>query len=116
MSVSRFYHNAKCSKARQALTLLESHGVEPEIIRYLDNPPSVPTLITLSEKLGGDPRAMMRTKEPKYAELGLGDPRLVHLALLTAISEHPILLERPIFVNGDRAILGRPPEKVLELI
>jgi arsenate reductase (glutaredoxin) len=111
----QIYVNPACSKCRTALSLLQEHGVQTDTIRYLDEPPSVADLKTLMQLLGiDDPRLMMRTGEPVYAELALdnvdGD------ALLEAIAHQPILLERPIFVMGDRAVIARPPDRLLELL
>jgi arsenate reductase len=112
---SQLYFNPSCSKCRTAHALLDERGVRAEIIRYLDTPPTCPDLERLMQLLEiDDPRQMMRTGEPMYTELGLSDASpddLIH-----AITMHPILLERPIFVVGDRAVVARPPERVLELL
>ncbi len=111
------YHNPRCSKSRQTLQLLEERGIQPEIIRYLDQPPTVAELDGLLAKLGlEDPRQLMRKKEAEYKALGLDDPALERQALLEAMHSHPKLIERPIVVNGDRARIGRPPEAVLEIL
>ena len=111
----RIFVNASCSKCRTALALLEEHDVAADAIHYLDEPPTVADLNELMTLLGiDDPRLMMRRDEPAYAELALDDA--AGDALLEAIVEHPILLERPIFVVGDRAIIARPPERLLELL
>src|SRR6478672_7281216 len=109
------YFNPRCSKCRTAEGLLQERGVDAEIVRYLDEPPTIGDLRRLMTLLGiSDPREMMRTGEDVYKELKLdtanGD------ALLQAITEHPILLERPIVVRGDRAVIARPPERLLELL
>jgi arsenate reductase len=109
------YSNPACSKCRTAVALLEEHGVEADTIAYLDEPPTVQDLTGLMQLLGiDDPRRMMRTGEAVYTELALADEE--GDALLRAISQHPILLERPIFVVGDRAVIARPPERLLELL
>ena len=110
------YHNPRCSKSRQGLALLREHGVEPEIVEYLKTPPSVDELDAILRKLGMEPRELMRRKEPEYKELGLAEESLPRGRLIAAMVEHPRLIERPIVVSGDRAVLGRPTEKVLELI
>jgi arsenate reductase (glutaredoxin) len=112
---ARLYVNPSCSKCRTALALLAEHGVQADSIRYLEHPPKIDELERLMQSLGiEDPRLMMRTGEPVYAELKLADrPRD---ELLEAITRQPILLERPILVVGDRAVLARPPERVLELL
>lgn len=109
------YFNPSCSKCRTADALLRDRGVDAELVRYLDAAPTVDELRRLMGLLGiDDPRLMMRTGESVYAELGLD--RASGESLLEAISAHPILLERPILVVGDRAVIARPPEKVLELL
>lgn len=111
----QLYFNPSCSKCRSAQALLDEHQVEAEVIRYLDQPPTVEELRHLMDLLSiDDPRLMMRTAEPAYAELGLADASAD--ALLQAITEHPILLERPIYVVGDRAVIARPPDKLLDLL
>lgn len=109
------YFNPSCSKCRTAASILQERGVDPEVVRYLDTPPTVEELRRLMGMLGiDDPRAMMRTGEPVYSELGLADAGPE--ALLEAIAGHPILLERPILVVGGRAVIARPPERLLELL
>jgi arsenate reductase (glutaredoxin) len=111
----QIYFNPSCSKCRTAQSILEEHDVRADTIRYLDEPPTVAELKELMRLLGiDDPRLMVRTGEPVYAELGLADQ--ASDALLEAIARHPILLERPIFVVGQRAVIARPPERVLELL
>jgi len=114
--MSRYFHNPRCSKSRGALELLRGRGIEPEIVPYLERPPTPAELRTLALMLEGGPRAMLRTGEPEYTRLGLADPGLPDEALIAAMAGHPRLIERPIFVHGDRAVIGRPPERVLELL
>lgn len=110
------YHNPRCSKSRQTLALLEENGVTPEIVLYLETPPSKATLKGLVKKLGlSSAREMMRTKEAPYTDLSLKDVA-AETALIDAMAENPILIERPIVVNGDRAAIGRPPESVLDIL
>ena len=109
------WFNPKCSKCRGARDILEGEDVACEIVRYLEESPGCSELERVMGLLGiTDPREMMRTGEPVYTELGLataeGD------ALLDAMVEHPILIERPIVIRGDRAVIGRPPERVKELL
>ena len=110
------YHNPRCSKSRATLALLESKGLQPEVIRYLETPPSPDRLDALLTMLGREPREAMRRKEAPYAALGLDDPGHGREALIEAMAGNPILIERPIVVVGDRAAIGRPPEAVLELL
>jgi len=116
MSEVTLYHNPRCSKSRAALELLRSRGIEPTIMAYLDTPPDSQALAELLRKLGVGPRQVLRTSEPEYEALGLADPALDDATLLQAIASHPRLLERPIAVRGVRAVIGRPPERVLELL
>jgi len=112
----KLYHNTRCSKSRGALELLAGRGIEPELVYYLETPPSPAELRELLRKLGIGARELLRPGEPEYAELGLNDPSLDDEALIAAMAAHPRLIERPVFVNGDRAVIGRPPERVLEIL
>lgn len=110
------YHNPRCSKSRQTLALLEEKGVSPETVLYLENPPDTGTISELVKMLGlSSAREMMRTKEAVYKELGLKGVS-DEAALIRAMADNPILIERPIVVNGGKARLGRPPEQVLEIL
>lgn len=110
------YHNPRCSKSRQTLALIEEHGIEPKIELYLDRVPSKSTLRQLLKKLGISARDLLRKSEDAYKNLRLSDTSLSEDALLDAMVSEPKLIERPIVVAGDKAVLGRPPENVLELI
>lgn len=110
------YHNPRCSKSRQALALLEENGIDPVVVLYLKTPPTRPQLKALLTALRRPVRDLLRTNEPEYNDLNLADPSLSDAALLEAICQHPKLLERPIVLNNDRAVIGRPPENVLTLI
>ena len=116
MSNITFYHNPRCFKSRQALALLQDKGVEPEIILYLKTPPTPEVLGVLLGKLGIRARELMRTKEAVYKTLELDDPSLSDTDLIDAMCREPILIERPIAVAHDRAVIGRPPENVLALL
>jgi len=108
------YHNPRCSKSRAALQLLELRDIEPVICRYLEQPLSEAELVELLHCLGLTAKEVLRTGEALYRELHLADAS--EDALIKAISQHPILLERPILRRGNRAVIGRPPERVLELL
>lgn len=110
------YHNPRCSKSRQTLALLRERSIEPRVIPYLDEPPDANTLRELLRRLELEPRALMRRKEAAYRELGLDDPALSDDALVQAMVEHPVLIERPIVVTARGAALGRPPENVLDVL
>ncbi|HUH36338.1 MAG TPA: arsenate reductase (glutaredoxin) [Spongiibacteraceae bacterium] len=116
MSELTIYHNPRCSKSRETLQLLETAGYTPRVVLYLDTPPSAATLRTLLKKLGMSARQLLRSKEALAKELGLDDPALSEQALITAMVEHPRLIERPIVVRGNQAVLGRPPQNVLALL
>ncbi len=115
MSIT-IYHNPRCSKSRQTLQLLEQHGIQPEVIKYLETPPDETTLKALLDMLGLEPRQLMRQKETEYQALGLDNPKLDRDSLIRAMVEHPKLIERPIVVKNGKAALGRPPEDVLEIL
>jgi arsenate reductase (glutaredoxin) len=110
------YHNPRCTKSRETLSLLEGRGIQPRIIEYLKTPPSAAELKALLAKLRLKPRELMRKKEAVYAELGLDDPKLTDDALIKAMVANPILIERPIVVSGNKAALGRPPEAALAVL
>lgn len=110
------YHNPRCSKSRQTLTLLQDKGLEPEVVEYLKTPPSAEQLDAVLKQLRLEPRQLMRRKEAPYKDLGLDDPGLDRAALIAAMVANPILIERPIVVTGGKAALGRPPEAVLEIL
>lgn len=110
------YHNPRCSKSRAALELLNSDDCEPEIIEYLDTPPSRETLEALLDMLGMEPRELIRTHEKEYQEAGLENPDLSRADLIAAMIKHPRLIERPIVVKDGKAAIGRPPEKVLDIL
>lgn len=110
------YHNPRCSKSRATLALLEAQGIEPQIVLYLDNPPDEAELDRLLTLLRMEPRDLMRKSEPEYRAQNLDDPDLSRADLIRAMVRTPILIERPIVVSGDRAAIGRPPEKVLEIL
>lgn len=112
----RIYHNNRCSKSRAALALLEQHGKPVEVIHYLETPPSVAELKSLVSQLGISARELLRTGEDEYRELGLDDMSLDDNALLAAMAKHPRLIERPIVVAHGKAVIGRPPEKVLDVL
>lgn len=110
------YHNPRCSKSRGALELLEARGLAPTIVRYLETPLDAAQLQSLLGKLGISARQLLRTGEDEYKTLNLADSSLSEAQLITAMAAHPKLIERPILQVGDKAIIGRPPEKVLEIL
>lgn len=116
MSDYTIYHNPRCSKSRETLKLLEENGIEPKICLYLKDPLSADIVANLVKQLGVPVRDIIRTSEAEYKDNGLSDSALTDQQLLDAIVEYPKLLQRPIVVKGDKAVIGRPPESVLELI
>jgi len=110
------YHNPRCSKSRATLALLRERGVEPHIVEYLKDPPDAAELGRILRMLGKEPRDLLRRKEAAWKEAGLDDPSLDRAALIAAMVEHPILIERPIVVSGAKAAIGRPPEAVLDIL
>ena len=110
------YHNPRCSKSRAALALLREHDVEPEVVRYLETPPDEAALRELLDKLGMTPLELMRRGEARCRELGLKGADVSDDDRVRAMAENPILIERPIFITGGKAVIGRPPERVLELL
>ncbi|MEG1691436.1 MAG: arsenate reductase (glutaredoxin) [Hafnia sp.] len=111
------YHNPRCSKSRETLTLLQEQGIEPQIIQYIDTPPDAATLKTLLKDLGfSSARQLLRHKEDIYKELNLADESLTEDQLIDAMVNHPKLIERPIVVKGKKARIGRPPEQILEIL
>lgn len=116
MSEIVLYHNPRCSKSRAALELLQSRDLAVSVVPYLDTPPDAATLRALLGKLGLEARQLLRTGEEIYRELNLADPTLDEDTLIAAMAAHPKLIERPIAVRGSRAVVGRPPERVLEIL
>ncbi|ELY4032255.1 arsenate reductase (glutaredoxin) [Cronobacter sakazakii] len=111
------YHNPRCSKSRETLSLLTERGIEPDVVLYLETPPDAATIKTLLNQLGfSQTRELMRTKEDLYKTLNLADPSLSEEALIQAMVDNPKLIERPIVISHGKARLGRPPEQVLEIL
>lgn len=109
------WHNPRCAKSRQVLDLMRCRGVEPEVVEYLKKPPSQSELRRVIGLLGVKPRELMRTSESAYRERGLADVKNDE-ELIEAMAHDPILIERPVIISNDRAVIGRPAEKVLELV
>ena len=107
------YHNPRCTKSRQTLALLEEQGVEPVIVEYLKHPPDAGQLASIVKKLGTSPRELVRSKE--FKELSVAEPTS-DAGWLELMAKNPRIIQRPIVVCGDQAALGRPPERVLEIL
>ncbi|GMQ84170.1 MAG: arsenate reductase (glutaredoxin) [Gammaproteobacteria bacterium] len=116
MSKTTIYHNPHCSKSRQTLELLDTHGVEADIVEYLKIPPNAGQLSEILDLLGMEPRELMRTNEPEYKDNTLDDPDLSREQLIQAMIDYPRLMQRPIVLSKGKAALGRPPENVLEIL
>ena len=110
------YYNPGCSKCRLTLELLEKQGQDTRIIEYLETPPDYETLNGILDLLGLEPRELIRTHEKEYAAAGLDDTTLSRDQLINAMIEHPRLIERPIVIKNGKAAIGRPPEKILEIL
>lgn len=110
------YHNPRCSKSRQTLQIIEDKGLDVKIIEYLKTPPTKKELAEVIEKLGISPRELLRKGEDAYKAHGLNDPKLSDSKIINFMISEPKLIERPIVINGAKAILGRPPENVLDII
>ena len=110
------YHNPRCSKSRETLQILEDNNASPDIIHYLDEPPNAQELNRIIGMLGISARDLLRTTEQAYQDAELDNDSLSDEAIIEAICRHPVLLQRPIVVVGNKAVIGRPPNKVLDLI
>ncbi len=110
------YHNPRCAKSREALALLQANGLQPDIVLYLENPPTVKVLKELLATLKISARQLLRKNEDAYKELNLADEKLSEAALIKAMVSNPKLIERPIAINGNKAIIGRPPETILSIL
>ena len=115
METITIYQKPSCSKCRETIKLLETKGVPFQAINYFFEPIDRETLRVLLGKLGIRPIELFRKKEPRFRELGIAEKELSDEALIDILAENPELIERPIVVRGERAVLGRPPERILEL-
>ena len=116
MSDFIIYHNPRCSKSRQTLEILNEKDIDTEIVLYLENPPSAKEVASILQKLGLSSRDIIRKGEEEYKHLNIKDQSLTENELIALMSENPKLIERPIVVKNDKAIIGRPPENVLSLL
>lgn len=113
---ARIFHNPRCSKSRATLALLEENSVATDIVEYLKTPPSEVELDEILSQLGLEPRDLMRKGEAEYKEAGLDNPDLDRKALIKGMVENPKVIERPIVLMNGKAVVGRPPENVLNLL
>jgi arsenate reductase len=110
------YHNPRCSKCRATMQLLEDNDIQANVVEYLNSPPDADTLASLLDMLGLEPRELMRQHEAEYREAGLDNPELTREQLIAAMVKYPKLIERPIVVSNGKAAIGRPPERVLDIL
>ncbi|MBW6488291.1 arsenate reductase (glutaredoxin) [Sulfurimonas sp.] len=115
MQEVKIWHNPKCSKSREAMAILQENGCEAEVVKYLEEKPDTNKIKTILKMLGIKPRELMRTKEDIYQELHLMDEKSDE-ALIEAMAKHPKLIERPIIIKGNIAIIGRPSERIAEFL
>ena len=116
MSNFTIYHNPRCSKSRLALELLKDNGINPKVVLYLKTPPSEKELVLILKKLNLEAKELLRKGEAAFKELKLSDSSKSEEDLIKAMINFPKLMERPIIINRDRAVIGRPPENVLKII
>jgi len=116
MSDFKIYHNPRCSKSRQTLALLQENGIEPEIVEYLSNPPSIKELTEVIKLLAISPQDLMRKKEAEYKEAGLNNKELSNKEQIKLMVAFPKVIERPIVIGKGKAAIGRPPESVLDIL
>ncbi len=114
--ITVIYHNPRCSKSRETLQILEDNHQQPDIIEYLENPPTAQELKRIIAMLGISARELLRNTEPVYQEAELNDDSLSEDDIIEAICRYPALMQRPIVICGNRAVIGRPPVRVLEII
>ncbi|MCG6901015.1 MAG: arsenate reductase (glutaredoxin) [Gammaproteobacteria bacterium] len=110
------YYNPNCSKCRLSIELLEKQGQHATIVEYLNTPPDAGTLAAILDMLGMAPRELMRKHEKEYTEAGLDNPALSREQLINAMIEYPRLIERPIVIKDGKAVIGRPPERILDIL
>ncbi|MEN8204428.1 MAG: arsenate reductase (glutaredoxin) [Pseudomonadota bacterium] len=110
------YFNPECSKCRLSIEILEKEGQHAEVIEYLSTPPDAGTLESILTMLGMEPRDLMRKHEQEYTETGLDNPDLTREQLINAMIDYPRLIERPVVIKNGKAIIGRPPEKILDIL
>jgi len=114
--MTTIYHNPRCSKSRASLEMLEAKGVNPTIVKYLDTPPSKTELTDILNKLGLQAEQIVRKGEALFGELGLADKNLSNEEWIEVLAQNPKLIERPIVVNGNKAAIGRPIERVIDIL
>ncbi len=114
--MTTIYHNPRCSKSRASLEMLEAKGINPTVIKYLDTPPDKTELADILDKLGLQAEQIVRKGEALFTELGLNDKTLSNEEWIGVLTQNPQLIERPIVVNGNKAAIGRPIERVIDIL
>ena len=114
--MTTIYHNPRCSKSRASLELLQNENPDFKIVKYLETPPTTAELTELVAMLGIPAKELVRSGEPLFKELGLGDKDLSESELITVLADNPQLIERPIVVHNGKAAIGRPIEKVIDIL
>lgn len=112
----KIFHNPRCSKSRQTLELLEQNGISPKVVKYLETPPSEQELASILDLLSMQPRDLMRQNEAEYKQSGMDNASLSRDQLIQLMVDNPKVIERPIVLANGKAIIGRPPEQVLDII
>lgn len=110
------WHNPRCSTSRRVLEIIRNKGIEPHVVEYLKTPPSAKEIKAVLAKAKIGARDLLRKKEPAYRSAGLEDEKLSEAAIIRAMTEEPVLIERPVVLAGRRAVLARPPERVFEVL
>ena len=110
------YHNPRCGTSRKVLELMKRKGIQPKIIEYLKTPPTARELDQILLQLKLEPQALIRTKEKEYKQLKLDRRSVSRSALIKAMVSHPILIQRPVVIVGNKAVIGRPPERVEKIL
>ena len=110
------WHNPRCATSRRVLQMIRNKGIEPHVVEYLKTPPSAKEIKTVLAKLKMAPRDLLRRKEPAFRKEGLDDEKISEAALIRAMTDQPVLIERPVVLAGRRAVLARPPERVFEVL
>jgi len=112
----KIYHNPRCSKSRKTLEILRQQGQKPEIIKYLETPPSIEEIKLVLSLLQLNPRELMRKNETEYKQNNMDDVSLTNDDLINLMHQHPKVIERPIVIHNNKAVIGRPPESVLDIL
>ncbi len=114
--MTTIYHNPRCSKSRATLALIREKGIEPKVVLYLEDPPDIDTLRSITEKLGCSAIDITRTGDQQYRDLNIAERTITEGSTIELLADFPALLERPIVLHNNKAVVGRPPENVLTIL